>query len=410
VSPDRPPHTRARAAWLTIPTMIHNDRRSLTVLLLEDNPTHAHLIRRHLQKAAGAAVKLCHVERLSAALEFLNHHEVDSLLLDLSLGDSQIHETLARVIEKHGDVPIVVLTSLDDLDFATQAVSQGAQDYLVKSQLSGELLLRSIHYAIERKNVQDKLESYAAELERSNERLKGFAHTVAHEVMSPLNVVAYCLATLEQKFGERFDDQSREIVADAGGAIRGMTELVNELLAFARVGGDDQTFGEVDAEAVFYQAYAYLHPAIKEAGATVVHDPLPVVRGNEIHLRQLLQNLIANAVKYRRDEPLQIHVSAEEQNARWTFSVRDNARGIAREDQQRIFDAFVRLHDQAQIPGTGIGLALCKRIVEHHGGQIWVESVPAHGSTFYFTLPKIQSKDRCHSLAAIRPRWSQGVQ
>jgi signal transduction histidine kinase len=366
--------------------------KSLTVLLVEDNATHAHIIRRHLDKSADNGLILHHVERLADALLRLDQDDIDALLLDLSLPDSEISETLPRILESHGDLPIVVLTSLDDLDFATRAVQQGAQDYLVKSDLSGQLLLRSIRYAIERKKTQDKLEAYAAELQRSNDHLRGFAHTVAHEVKSPLGIVAACLQMLNDKHHGGFDAETRDFVADASGAIRGMTELVNELLEFARIGSELEEFEEVDAEAVYYQAYVMLRPAIRQSGAAVTHDPLPTIQGNAVQLRQLLQNLIGNAIKYRGVSRPRIHVAVEESSDAWRFSVRDNGIGIAPADQERVFDAFVRLHQQEAIPGTGIGLALCKRIVEHHGGQIWVESAIGGGSIFHFTLPKPKPK------------------
>jgi signal transduction histidine kinase len=277
---------------------------------------------------------------------------------------------------------------LDDLEFATRAVAQGAQDFLVKSDLNGTLLLRSINYAIERKKTQERLESYAAELESSNEQLKGFAHTVAHEVKSPLTVVSFCLQVLEQHYRDQLSAEHWQFVEDAGAAIRGLTSMVNGLLEFSRMGSDRPSFEDIDMEAVFYHAYVCLRPAIKETGAVVTHDPLPTVRGNGVQLRQLLLNLIGNAIKYCSDKAPEVDVSAEESDEHWTFRVRDNGLGITPDDQQRIFEAFVRVHDQPQIEGSGIGLALCQRIVTNHGGRIWVKSEPGKGSSFCFTLPK----------------------
>lgn len=372
--------------------MFGNDHSSLSVLLVEDNPIHADLIRRHLSDVGSQAIRLQHAKRLADALEILAQASVDALLLDLSLPDSQIEETLPKVIGQHADVPIIVLTSLNDLEFGARAVQQGAQDYLVKTDLGGPLLLRSIRYAIERKKTQEKLESYAADLERSNEHLKSFAHTVAHEVRSPLTVVATCLQMLEEKHRGSFDAESRELVHDASNSIRGLSELVNELLDFARIGSEDQEFGEVDVEAVFYQVYALLRPAIRATGVLLTHDPLPAVHGNEVQIRQLLHNLIGNAIKYRSERRPKVHVSVREEPDRWVFSVQDNGMGIPADVGDRIFEAFVRLHNPSDIPGTGIGLAFCKRIVENHGGCIWVESVLAEGSVFYFTVPRKSPK------------------
>jgi signal transduction histidine kinase len=367
--------------------MPHRPSSPLCVLLVEDNETHAHLIERHIEKAGGGLVTLECVSRLERALERLDAGGIDALLLDLSLPDSTIDDTLPKVIGAHGGIPIIVLTSFDDLEFATRAVAQGAQDFLVKSDLNGPLLMRSINYAIERKKTQDRLESYAAELEISNAQLKGFAHTVAHEVKSPLTVVSVCLQVFDEHYRDELTAEHRELVSDAESALRGLTAMVNDLLEFSHAGSEQHEFELIDTEAAFFHAYVCLRPAIKESGAVVTHDSLPTAPGNEAQLRQLLLNLIGNAIKYCDKEAPEIHVSAERSDEGWRFSVRDNGLGIAAEDQQRIFDAFVRVHDQSRIQGSGIGLAFCKRIVENHSGRIWVESTPGQGSTFFFTLP-----------------------
>lgn len=362
--------------------------RVLSVLLVEDNQIHAELIERHLSTAGNGTVRLDRAQRLSEALELLAHRRVDVLLLDLSLPDSRIEETLPRVIDLHGDIPIIVLTSLNDLDFGTRAVQQGAQDYLVKTDLNGQLLVRAIHYAIERKKTKDRLETYATDLERSNEHLKSFAHTVAHEVKSPLHIVESCLDMLQSKHGSGFDQETGEMTRHARSSIRGLTELVNELLDFARVGSEDVDGKEIDAEAIFYQVFVMLRPMVRAGNVQLTHDPLPKVYANEIQFRQLLQNLVANAIKYRSDQPPRIHVTAMDHANEWRFAISDNGLGIPEEQRERVFDAFVRLHQPDEIPGTGIGLAFCKRIVQHHGGRIWVESNEGGGSCFYFTLPK----------------------
>ena len=363
----------------------------LTVLLVEDNETHALIVRRHLEKSE-ADVQLTHVGTFQSGIDCLDDHQPDVILLDLSLPDSEITQTLPRVIEAAPDTPVIALTSLNDLEFATSAVQQGAQDYLVKSELQGEILIRAIRYAIERKKSQDKLEAYATELERSNEHLRSFAHTVAHEVKSPLTPIKGCIDILKTTYGDDFDAETTELVEGSEAAIRGMTELVNELLEFARVDVQEQEFTEVDLEVVFYQAYVLLRPAMKENVAEITHDPLPTVRGKPVQLRQLLQNLIGNAIKYRSDADPRIHVSVADSGDRWKFSVQDNGLGIDSSDLERVFEVFVRLSNSSDRPGTGIGLGFCQRIVENHGGRIWVESEVSSGSTFYFELPKLSGE------------------
>ena len=358
------------------------------ILLVEDNDTHAHLIKRYLKKTSVLEMDLDHVTNLQSAFERFHSQDIDIVLLDLSLPDSEIDDTLPRMIGKHPEVPIIVLTSLDDVDFATRAVGQGAQDFLVKAEFNGPMLIRAITYAIERKKTQERLESYAAELESSNAQLQGFAHTVAHEVKSPLTVVSACLQMLAEKYRETLADEDWELVEDTSTAIHGLTTMVADLLEFSQIGSERPSFEDVDMEAAFYHSYVCLRPAIKETHAVITHDPLPSVQGNEVQLRQLLLNLIGNAIKYCDKEHPEVHISAEEGESDWTFRIQDNGLGIQEDDKNRIFDAFVRLQSQRQIQGSGIGLAFCKRIIENHEGKLWVESEPGKGSTFYFEIPK----------------------
>ena len=361
----------------------------LHVLLVEDDDDHAELIRRHLARSRSGArsARLERVDRLSSALERLGRDGVDALLLDLNLPDSRLHATLDAVLGAHPELPIVVLTSLDDIDFAAEAVQRGAQDYLVKSEVSGELILRAVRHAIERKAAQRQLQRYAAQLERRNEELRRFAHIVAHEVRNPLNVVSLCLRLVRQTGGD--PAQVDNAIGMAEGSVSGLADLVRDLLEFADAeapAGDHQV---VSMDDVLARSIEVLRETLREGRATVTGDPLPPVRGHPTQLQHLLQNLIGNAVKYRGDRPPAIHVGADPSPGDgWaTFRVLDNGRGIAPEDHERIFEMFSRMHDPQEIQGTGIGLAFCKRVVENHGGRIWVEPAPGVGSAFCFTLP-----------------------
>ena len=166
-----------------------------------------------------------------------------------------------------------------------------------------------------------------------------------------------------------------------------MQRLINDLLAYSRVSTRGKGFEPTDCEAVLSQVLSNLQVAIEESGAAVTHDPLPVVMADDLQLAQLFQNLIANAIKFHGEEQPLVHVSAEQDGREWVFSVRDNGIGIDPQYFDRIFVIFQRLHNRDEYPGTGIGLAICKKIVDRHGGRIWVESQPGKGSTFYFTIP-----------------------
>jgi light-regulated signal transduction histidine kinase (bacteriophytochrome) len=172
-----------------------------------------------------------------------------------------------------------------------------------------------------------------------------------------------------------------------------MQRLINDLLAYSRVGTRGKPFIPADCQAIFRQALDNLMKIIEESGALITHEPLPMVLGDEVQLLQLFQNLIANAIKFRGPESPRIQVSAQKSGPEWVFAIKDNGIGIAPEHQKRIFSIFQRLHHRTEYPGTGIGLALCKKIVERHGGRIWVESQPGQGSTFYFTIPEGDSNE-----------------
>jgi light-regulated signal transduction histidine kinase (bacteriophytochrome) len=215
----------------------------------------------------------------------------------------------------------------------------------------------------------------------------------SHDLQEPLRAIVGCLQLLEQRYRGRLDADADEFIGYAVEAGRRMQALVNDLLAFARLGTQRRPPAPVDTAAVLRAVLDGLRTVLAETGAVVTHDPLPVVAGDEAQLRTLFQNLIANAVKFRSDRPPRVHVAAERGPAGWTFAVRDNGIGIEPRHQERIFVMFQRLHARAEYPGTGIGLARCKKIVEQHGGRIWVTSEPGSGSTFHFTLPAAGSDE-----------------
>ncbi|HWP28143.1 MAG TPA: ATP-binding protein, partial [Chloroflexota bacterium] len=192
---------------------------------------------------------------------------------------------------------------------------------------------------------------------------------------------------LARRYRGKLDADADEFIEYAVDGARRMQALINDLLAYSRVGTRGQEFEPTDANAVFDQVVTDLGAAIEEAQAVVTRDDLPTVVVDPSQFGQLLQNLLSNAIKFRGERPPRVHVSARLEDDAWLFSVSDNGIGIAPEYTDRIFVIFQRLHSRAQYPGTGIGLAICKKIVERHGGRIWVESTPGEGSTFYFTLP-----------------------
>ena len=240
----------------------------------------------------------------------------------------------------------------------------------------------------ERTRAEAVLNIRSQELTRSNAELGMFAYVASHDLQEPLRMVASYLQLVDTRYREHLDADAHEFIAFAVDGARRMQVLINDLLAYSRIGTRGQAFQPTDCEAVLQTAMQNLQVAIRESGAQITHALLPAVIGDATQLVQLFQNLIGNALKFRRDEPPQIHIHAELKGGFWCLSVQDNGIGIESEYFDRIFVVFQRLHGRVAYPGTGIGLAICKYIVERHGGTIWVESEFGKGSTFHFTLSK----------------------
>jgi light-regulated signal transduction histidine kinase (bacteriophytochrome) len=209
----------------------------------------------------------------------------------------------------------------------------------------------------------------------------------SHDLQEPLRMVASYVQLLQRRYQGRLDPAADEFITFAVDGAKRMQDLLNDLLAYSRVASRGKTVEPVDLQVVLHEALANLALTIRENDAQVTNDPLPTVRADRTQMVQLLQNLIGNAIKFRATEAPRVHVGVVRQDKAWCFSVRDNGIGMGPQYGERIFIIFQRLHSRSQYPGTGIGLAICKKIVEHHGGRIWVESRPGQGATFFFTLP-----------------------
>lgn len=240
----------------------------------------------------------------------------------------------------------------------------------------------------ERKHAEAALAEAHEELKRSNTELEQFAYVASHDLQEPLRMVASYTQLLARRYGDALHGDARDFMGYVVEGAARMKQLIEDLLAYSRVGTRGRDFRPVALEDALRRALSGLRTAIAEAGATVTHDPLPVLEADEMQLAQLLQNLIGNALKFRADAAPRIRVSAAEAEDHWEFGVHDNGIGIEPQYFERIFMVFQRLHNKGEYPGTGIGLAICKKVAERHGGRIWVESRPGEGSSFRFTLPK----------------------
>jgi signal transduction histidine kinase len=239
----------------------------------------------------------------------------------------------------------------------------------------------------ERKKAEEKIKTMN-DLARSNAELERFAHVASHDLQEPLRTVTSYLQLLEKHYKDKLDDNALEFIKYAVDGSNRMKTLINDLLAYSRVGTYSKEFALTDCEEVLARVLTSLQVSIEENKVKVTHDPLPKVMADDAQLESLFQNLIGNAIKFRGKKSPRIHVGVKKNEKDWIFSISDNGIGIDPQYFERIFIIFQRLHNREEYPGTGIGLAISKRIVERHGGSIWIESQPEKGSTFFFTLPK----------------------
>ena len=231
------------------------------------------------------------------------------------------------------------------------------------------------------------LEQKAQELARSNDDLKEFAYAISHDLKEPLRVIDGFVKLLAKRYKGRLASDADNFIEYTVDGVKRMQLMIKDLLEYSLVGAKVKDLESTDSALVIEQALLNLQTAVEESGAEVTYDPLPKVMADASQLTRLFQNLIGNAIKFRGKEALKIHISSEQRDNEWIFSVRDNGIGIDRDHFGRIFVIFQRLHTREEYDGTGIGLAICKKIVERHGGRIWVESETGKGSTFYFTIP-----------------------
>jgi PAS domain S-box-containing protein len=259
--------------------------------------------------------------------------------------------------------------------------------------VEGILVTAAIRNISERKEAEAHLVETVEELKRSNDELQQFANVASHDLQEPLRMVASYTQLLAKRYEGRLDSDADEFIAYAVDGCNRMQGLIEDLLTFSRVGANPRALCQVSSEASLNESLMNLAVAVNESGAVVTHDTLPTIKIDNTQLALVFQNLVGNAIKYRGIEAPRVHISATRNGGQgWIFSVRDNGMGIDVQYFERIFVLFQRLHGRNEFKGTGIGLAICKKIVERWGGRIWVESKPEIGSTFYFSLPESEGK------------------
>ena len=404
------------------------------ILVVEDSSTQAFKLRHLLLQHFGKVTVAAHG---AEALPLMEADPPTLVISDVNMPEMDGHELCRRIraSERFAAIPVILITALTDQSEAIKGLQCGASGFLTKPYDEGHLLAR-IHFllanpdlrrprseagvevmlggkkyfiASEREQILDlllstyelavwknrelreateKLKAQTVELQRSNRELAQFAAVASHDLQEPLRMVSSYLGLLERRAAEKLDDKEKSFMHFAvDGAVR-MQQMITDLLAYSRVSTHAGEFLPTDLNAVLADALANLEAARAEHGATITHDVLPAVSIDKPRFVQLFQNLIGNALKFTApDRPPEVHLGCARQGDEWIFSVRDNGIGIEERDFERIFELFQRLHSRTEYPGTGIGLAVCKKIVERHGGRLWLESEFGKGTTFHFTVP-----------------------
>jgi signal transduction histidine kinase len=413
---------QAAAAQALQAEVVHQE--TVSILLVDDKPENLVALEAVLEAPGHELITAqSGKEALRACLE----HDFAAILLDVKMPDMDGFETAAMIRERERscDVPIIFLTALKSEEHLFRGYYMGAVDYLYKPIVPEVLrskvavfvdlcrknrLLKKHADALEQKNaelekemierakadedirrlnaeLERRVEERTKELSRTNDELRQFAYVASHDLQEPLRTVASYAQLLAKRYRGKLDPDADEFIRYMVEGVTRMHNLLNDMLAYSRVTDvKDKILLPANTDGVLQSAILNLEATIRETQAEITHDNLPTVRGDEIQLTQVFQNLISNAIKYRSKQPPRIHVSAERQKDEWIFSVSDNGIGIDPQYSERIFGIFKRLHGR-ELPGTGMGLAICKRIIERHGGRIWVDSQMGKGSTFRFLLP-----------------------
>jgi signal transduction histidine kinase len=367
------------------------DKPQLRVLLVEDDPAERDLILRELRKGEFEII----ADVAGTADEFrqrIRTNRPDVVLADYNLGQWRGTEALEILRQEGLDIPLILVSgALGDVT-AVECIKQGVTDYVLKDSLARlsvalRTALKDKNARDERKRAQESLAQKVEELARSNADLEQFAYVASHDLQEPLRMVSAYTQLLAERYRGKLDDQADKYIHYAVDGATRMQSLIHDLLAFSRVGRQETAVASTDCNELVECAMENLRAAILESGAVVTPGPLPLLLANGSQLQQVFQNLIGNAIKFRRAQAPVIQISAEKLGTEWLFSVADNGIGISAEHAESVFVIFNRLHTRTEYAGNGIGLAICRKIVERHGGKIQAVPHEGGGTIFNFTLP-----------------------
>jgi signal transduction histidine kinase len=364
---------------------------TLRVLLVEDNTADVELVLLAL-RSNGLQVSSDMVQTAEDFTQRIRSGVYDIILADYNLPQWRGMETLEILRREHLDIPLIVVTGYLGEEKAVECIKQGATDCVLKDHL-GRLPL-SVRRALEEKQLrqqrrqsEEELARKIEELARSNQDLEQFAYVASHDLQEPLRMVANYTQLMAERYRGQLDEQADKYIHYAvDGAVR-MQALIQDLLKFSRVGKREFDLRPTELRTVVEQALKNLEAAIHESGVQIHWNGLPAVMGDASQLALVFQNLIANGIKFHGAETPAIQIDAEKKDREWVLTVSDNGIGIPAENWQDVFVIFRRLHTRTEYSGNGIGLSICKKIVERHGGKIWLETPAKPGCCFKFTLP-----------------------
>lgn len=363
----------------------------LNILVVDDDESDFVLIERLLQQIPEFSCHATHCPNVAMVDHALEQGNVDCVLLDYRLGADDGLTTLKEIRAAGHDVALVTCTGQGEETVAVEAMKRGAQDYLSKSRMSVDSLYRAISNAVQKVRLQ-------REVAEKHEELEQFVQVASHDLKSPLSKISMFCELIREECGSNAELSECCRIVIQNTAL--MMRLIDSLLEYSRVGHNDRPTKWVDLNAVTDTAISNLEVQIADCQGQVTRDELPQLNGDEIALIQLMQNLIANAIKFRGDQPPHVEVLARETTEGWTVSVCDNGIGIAPEHQEKIFQTFQRLHGIGEYEGSGIGLATCLKIVEQHDGRIDVESQLGRGTKFHMRLPATRCTHAVDAMSA----------
>jgi two-component system sensor histidine kinase/response regulator len=379
--------------------------KRINILVIEDDPDDEKRIRDALQLNLYTSNKLIAVDSLERAVEAVCGVDIDVILLDLSLPDCNGLDVITEIRKIIRNAPIVVLTEYGDIDSALRALQLGAQDYLVKGQYAYDMLTRSIQYARERHNLlrdleevrfklSERVEERTRQLELANKELESFNYSVSHDLRSPLRVISYMSGELKAEFSDKMDASALELVDRIVAASDKMSHLIEDLLQLSRLTQRVMKSEKVDISRISVDFISELSTSDINREVSTAVEPNIIASGDSNLLRIAMENLLRNAWKFTRKTP-KPSISIGKLNCSNTpvYYVKDNGVGFDMKYADKLFAPFQRLHSDSDFPGTGIGLATVQRIIYRHDGQIWAQSAPGQGTTFYFTIQAAKPAD-----------------